>query len=907
MKKWIALILSVVLVVLLFPANVAADNDGYTRKPFTVVNNSKLENEYDYVYYEPFFYGYQMKPGETKVKVSAYGSSDPQIIAEEMKDDFNSRPEGARFFYISMLTDVFNDLVEDQVYFDKAVVVVRNWLEDFLSRYKAIGGKLDGISVDLEYSDAYNNSIHTAYTEGDKEVYNKIVNNPAYQTRVRPKLVEQGFTFWPADKIGGVKSEIWTMYKYSGDAYATDRTIWNNVMRELLTEYINEAAFEPMLKYYPDAVMSDYQRIDCYSWLKNVDDSGGVYSRNLVKVGNASYFNITYAARPGSKFYNYETDSETGTYRRTSYYIPPSFNDAVYERVPFNMALWDVNMLKRAQASTDTGKVSTCIAFFNYGPNVIGTVSNTPYYTETILHAGLLDPQPFGGYIVPKEVLNKGADDPDPNVCEYDYSIRVVNDIMAELTRVAGYSDRKPIQTPDTWNGSYLLSGMYAGGRNIWRITPDTTVVSVKDFKVKNSDPTFCVDGLTITFPGGKIIADGHVEKVGTCGYWVETDKNVTPIITATADRYAENPAFGENFDSYAIGAFTSKTAYPHTYWLVSGNAAIQTNGNSKALALRDTTVLANTQIVKNITAGDDYAKQQAWEVTVTLPSGDYGSVRLLRGHDSDGGFKIENGKVYYHEKGGYKELTDLSAGTYTFKREMDFRTAAKLTCTYYVYDVAGKCVAEMKDVSIVNFSIPVQTIFCNADNSTNAVLLDDYKLYPVGVSTVFEIFDTEFGVEVKDLYTPRTQDTAYRLSWMNASAEKKIACVYNGEILVQQVKMEPGMDGVMTGIVEAGNDQIKLTVKVLSVADDDTTAPETPNETDTPTSGNDSTPPTDGDLQNPGTTDSTVPSNDNTPNDSEKGGGVAWLIVILCVVVLGAAGFVVFKKYKGKKTETQE
>ena len=41
---------------------------------------------------------------------------------------------------------------------------------------------------------------------------------------------------------------------------------------------------------------------------------------------------------------------------------------------------------------------------------------------------------------------------------------------------------------------------MYAGGRNIWRITPDTTKVSVEDFKIKDRAPTFKVGGVTITF-----------------------------------------------------------------------------------------------------------------------------------------------------------------------------------------------------------------------------------------------------------------------------------------------------------------------------------------------------------------------------------------------------------------------
>ena len=63
------------------------------------------------------------------------------------------------------------------------------------------------------------------------------------------------------------------------------------------------------------------------------------------------------------------------------------------------------------------------------------------------------------------------------------------------------------------WNESYVISGMYAGGKNIWRITPDTTKVSKKDFLVQNGDDVvFFIDGIGC----GKPCRQNHIIKLET-------------------------------------------------------------------------------------------------------------------------------------------------------------------------------------------------------------------------------------------------------------------------------------------------------------------------------------------------------------------------------------------------------
>jgi len=952
----------------LFPAITVANAETATKQGFYLVNWSGSAD--DYVDYEncfvmPWFYtsksSINKDTTEIKVSVGLYNSSDPKVIAERMKEDFNNRPEGARYLNLNTLTDTYKGSVKDVIDMSQGVTLLYNWLDNFLAYYKSIGGKLDGMAVDLEYNLAYafyieDKQYGSAASDSaqNKNIYNEIVANPIYKSFIRPRLVERGFEFYtnPDPAKYPYRSEIWNMYRYSGSEHEKDRNIWDAVMSELLAYYINEGALKPLLKYYPDATLSDYHRGDTDSWLRGVNDHGSVVGKT-VKAGNTSNYNL-YDFRPGSNFFKYSTSG--GVKKRTVYIAPPSFNDAVYEDTPYSGALWDINLHKRLLASTDTGLINTWLAYFNYGERY----SLTPYYSEAVYHVGLLDPKPFLGYIIKSEVENKGKYDDDPDVGDFYYNMEVVDDLLKELTRVAGSSDRKPIQLPITWNGSFMLTGMYAGGRNIWRITPDTSVVSKENFKVSDLAPTFQVDGLTITFPQGRIIQDSKVRKIGTCGYWVETPANVTPIVTGSADRFAENPTFEDTFNTYKTGAFTSATAYPHTYWTVSGSAAIQEVSGGKAVALSGSTEIKNTIAPANITAGDAYAKQQAWEVTVTLPEGNYGTVNLLSCVNTEGGFKIENGKVYYSERGAYQELCSISAGTYTFKREVDFRKSNAYTCSYYVYDAQGKLVKEIKDVPMVIFTAPVQSISLKVTGASAAVLIDDYKLYPTGVSTTFDLYETKFGKNLNNSSAVTTADTGYRFTWMNASGDYKVAKIIDKQsgAVIETVQMGPGMDGVATGVVKANGKSLQLVVEVTdgtapaavdyskgnfawsapvaeslglavgtkgpagdggdpiggdnpSGGDGTTTDPSTdPTDnggTQTPDSGNTNT----GNNGNAG--NSNVPGDSNSGEEpgQEKGmsGGVIALIVILAIAVLGGGGFAVYWfVIKPKKTpETEE
>ena len=65
-------------------------------------------------------------------------------------------------------------------------------------------------------------------------------------------------------------------------------------------------------------------------------------------------------------------------------------------------------------------------------------------------------------------------------------------------------------------------------------------------------------------------------------------------------------------------------------------------------------------------------------------------------------------------------------------------------------------------------------------------VQFDNLKLYANGVGADFELYNAKTGIEYTDLETAKDSNTAYRLSWMNATGYEKVYSIvaeyYNGE-----------------------------------------------------------------------------------------------------------------------------
>ncbi len=832
MKKLFAILL--VLAMLVPMATVVQAAETAETKPFYLVNWSDFDSELTNVYPMPYFWAYGLQPGDTEARIAWNNETSITKLAKNLKARFDAQPEGTRYINFCLPSTAFHDLVEDIFYMEKAIPVVQDWLHTFLTEYKSIGGKLDGLVVDVEYLNIYATYIHSRFYVKDQFVYDRITKNPAYQTKIRPQLEARGFKFYPNPTE--YTPEIYSIHPNSGTEYAQSRKIWDAVLRSYLNTSVTEAC-SPVWQYYPDAKVSDYQSKNIKSWLKETNDAGGIEGGggNFTGAGNSSNEN-TYFVRPYNSFFS----NNDGPLYNTL----PGYNWAVYENKPFNYLKYDANLMKNTYLASDNGEISFWIAYYMYNKSNKNSVCGTPYYAEELIHMGMLDPQVFMGYILLNEV---GDYD------EYELGLQIIDDVFKELTRVVGAADREPIGVVPMWNDSFILSGMNAGGKNIWRLTPDTSKVTVADFQVQGaSDLTFSVCGETITFPQGKIIADGNVTKVGTCGYWIETPENVTPVISRAANYHVNYPAFAETYDQYAAGTeYTFKNALPEATWEIkkSGNessAIVQAdpnNAGNQVLALKGNYILRNVTMPKNITAGDTYAETQAWEVCVTVPAdmaADAEVILLNASNDKkkseDGGFKIAGGKIYYSKynsetkAGEYVEIPGLVVNggvQYRLKREVNFTNADAFTCNYSVYDAAGTLLARFVNVPMAPVDLPVEVISMSCSNvAGEAVLLDNYKLYPTRVAADFELYDAATGMKVNDVDTARNANTAYRLSWMNATETEKtysvVAAYGDGtEAVIKQVKMAPNTEGIETGVVEGSDSKtVRVYLRCDSPAD---------------------------------------------------------------------------------------
>ena len=888
MKRFLAFLLVLTMVIPM--GMVAQAEEAADIKPFFLLQRQGFKSDLSNVYPMAFLWTNSAKLDDPLTCVAVGDDYDTAVIAKKLKAQFDQQPAGTRYLNFGLVQTSFHKRAENAIFVEEAVEICDTWLRAFLEEFHAIGGVLDGVMTDLQFEDQYAVYLESRHAVNDPLIYDKIVKNPLYATEIRPKLVERGFQFYSPVTPG--TPEIFSIHSSVYENFGESRSIWDAVLRSYINGKVTEAC-KSVWEYYPDAVITDYKSKSTKPWDKVQNDFGGYYESGGIytAAGNSSNDNY-YTNRPYSFFENPSTHGP-------AYGTIPRYNRTQFAEKPFHYFLYEANMFKQTYASASGQNVNWWIAhyFFNTQRGDKST-SNSPYYAETILHLGMLNPSSFLGYIIQTEIEKVGTED------DYELSLQIADDILKELTRVVGAADRKPLDVVPMWNESYVLSGMYAGGKNYYRITPDIDVISLESFKVADTaDPTFYVNGVTVTFPGGKIIETGAVRKIGTCGYWVETSADVKPVVTKCAEYFKAFPAYGETYDTYAIDTeYTFKTALPVACWEArksgSGSGKIVAdpdNANNQVLALTGNYSLKNVNLPKNVTAGDSYAEHQAWEVTVSIPEdmAAESEVVLLnvipeKKKSTDGGVKIAGGKLYYDNAGQYVEMPNFTVipnTKYTIVREMDFTGAGETyKSSYRVYDAAGSLLANAENVPTAPMDIPVYSInLAVSDVAGAAVLLDNYKLYQTKVGYDFDLYDTKTGIKVKETGKAQPADVTYRFSWLNTAQTEKtysvVASYYNGDTLVsekviKEVKLAPNADGLEIGNVENIDGQTLL----VSLRDEN---------------------PADEDPK-------PVPNPGDTPN--KKGGNKNTVIIlVVCTVALLLVGEVVFLMVSANKKKNKK
>ncbi|MBQ3529317.1 MAG: hypothetical protein IJA47_02355, partial [Oscillospiraceae bacterium] len=99
---------------------------------------------------------------------------------------------------------------------------------------------------------------------------------------------------------------------------------------------------------------------------------------------------------------------------------------------------------------------------------------------------------------------------------------------------------------------------------------------------------------------------------------------------------------------------------------------------------------------------------------------------------------------------------------------------------------------------------------------------IDNYRLRATGVTTELRLYEADTGMRINDISAATKEDAVYRVSWMNATGEYKLAKVYNNGKLIQTIEMPSGADSFTTAHIKSGS---KITITV-----EKGTAPMVPN-----------------------------------------------------------------------------
>lgn len=418
--------------------------------------------------------------------------------ARAIKEEMDRREPGKRFLYIH--TDASQDYLindTDVLWQQEDVEELATLLDNFFKVYYEVGGQLDAVHTDIE-------AVMTTWQvrgfdpEGlgtlsaiiDRNL-NNITEDPLYTSYIRPQLAERGFNFKINTDLG--RNELYDIGYYQAyvnpDRVTKDKCnylIWDAVASNYKNECLTQAIYEPARKYFPNVYYCNYGSNDRVA----ADYNGGVHKYELggdrTKAGTHSC-PVLYDSSAGS---------------------------------PYLEARGLANGMRGVMLATEDGNVMPWVVSKGYH-SYSHIHEDVPYFYEYLFHIALCNPDALLLY-GPQYYNTDPAD-------RVQLNITGMREALDEFNEYAVKTDAKTLIQNRINTQDFMVSGMYTNGRNLWRITPDNTVVSVDEFlKSDNGNPTFYVSGQTVTFPGGRILDNMYSEY----GYWIETDAGVEPTIT---------------------------------------------------------------------------------------------------------------------------------------------------------------------------------------------------------------------------------------------------------------------------------------------------------------------------------------------------------------------------------------
>ena len=421
-------------------------------------------------------------------------SKGAKAVAKETAFYLKMMPEGRRAIDIHKVSYDIMEGKENIVWWDKGTEEVRSQMIKFFSALKDEGVELDYIIDDME-GDMSNWSIK------QQAVADSIVNDPRYLTDIRPELESRGFRFGTEEQ-----GDLYYVVNYTKDKTKTAYNTWNRAMDgDRLATYHNRAFYDVAKEYFPNVKLSNY--------------GSSAYNGETPIISGSAH--RSYLGGPGKTHIGTHSAPVCyGTLVHLTYkgYAPDGYPFERFYKTAYNALLLDVMKCQSAVLSTKNGGLMPWIGLRDWNSGgLYGNFFSTDYYQEFLFHTGLLNPDPF-------LIYNAGSSQEGDD-------LKLIQNIMYQLDELCGFEDRKPLVTEAVdWNQRYVLSGMYSGGKNVWRITPDLYApgVTLENFLVDKENMIFQIGNEIIDFPDGSYIYEPQT-KLSEYGYWVISPKGTKP------------------------------------------------------------------------------------------------------------------------------------------------------------------------------------------------------------------------------------------------------------------------------------------------------------------------------------------------------------------------------------------
>ena len=480
--------------------------------------------------YQPFMFEWSGKASDHSIPYKSRTAD----VAKAMKDYFDGMPDGKRAINPYAARYIIVEDRENYFWYDKGTDKFIDWIQEVLYYYKRLGGKdIDWVTMDFEkYCNVWYLEVEEVLSGKHTwdEVFTQVMNDPRYPV-LRQHLID-----WDVDMYeGDDHTELYWMHANMNHSVRNDpimKPVWNGISASdaWVTRYLEEI-YQAIKEVYPDINFSDYGRAQ----VTDPKNNWGGQGINYGMFRNAKPIEERKRTVPG----NYMSPNLYGQFTEAAQSILP--NGYKYEKfwnTPFHNILF---MLRKGQNALMylPGQLGWApwVGSYSWSYRNDGSLCATDYYKEFIYHLGLQGADPFLFYNA--ESGDEGIND---NL--------VFSELLYDLDEVAGFPDKEYIipEEMTDWNQRYILSGMSAGGRNVWRITPDLTTddISLESFKIKDNPPTFQIGKHVIEFPGGSFIYESTRNRqygwLSEAGYWVISPEGTKPneYIDDSAEDIAE-------------------------------------------------------------------------------------------------------------------------------------------------------------------------------------------------------------------------------------------------------------------------------------------------------------------------------------------------------------------------------